>query len=184
LLTGSSGLEGYANGLIGALDEEGVDVSDPEELADALQDKELMERVRAKATSESMIQAGTALAGMLGGGRKGLWNPQPAPPYSKGHHWVPGPIRRQPNLSEEARAVFNRDTSGWYGEPHYNDSAHREYNQGVIELWNKNHYNPSKMTEKDAKDFIKQIKDSKDPRIMVLHDDIIKKRSLYKRHFD
>ncbi len=184
LLTGSSGLEGYANGLIGALDEEGVDVSDPEELADALQDKALMDRVRGKATTESAIQAGTTIASMLGGGgRKGPWKPKPAPPYSKGHHWVPGPIRRQPNLSAEARAVFNRDTSGWYGERHYNDGPHREYNQAVIELWNKNHYNPSKMTKRDAEDFLRQIRDSKDPRIADFHDDIVKKRSIYTRRF-
>ena len=106
-----------------------------------------------------------------------------APPYSKGHHWVPGPIRRIPNLSADARAVFNRHTSGWYGEPHYNDRLHREYNRAVIELWKKNHYKPSKMTKRDAQDFLKQIMDSEDPRIAVFRDDILRKRWEYKSRF-
>ena len=46
-----------------------------------------------------------------------------------------------------------------------NDGPHREYNHAVQELWNKNKYNPSKMTAADAQDFIEQIRASKDPRI-------------------
>lgn len=94
---------------------------------------------------------------------------------------MPGPIRRLRNLSAEARRVFNRDTSGRYGEPHYFDGPHREYNQGVMELWNKNHYNPSKMTTADAEDFIQQIMRSRDPRIAPFRNTINDKRMKYLR---
>jgi hypothetical protein len=114
VLTGQSGLEGYSNGLIGALAEEGVDVGDPEDLASTLQDKDLMDRVRDKATTESAIQAGTAILSMLGGGGRAKGPGRFARPgrYSDGHHWVPGPIRRLPNLSAEARRVLDELLSG------------------------------------------------------------------------
>jgi hypothetical protein len=80
--------------------------------------------------------------------------------------------------------VFNRDTSGWYGEPHYFDGPHREYNQGVMELWNKNHYNPSKMTKKDAQDFIDQVMSSRDPRIAEYRNFILDKCDAYARHHE
>jgi hypothetical protein len=64
-LTGSSGLEGYANGLIGALAEEGVDVSDAGALTTALQDNSLMERVRDAATTEGAIAAGMNAMAMM-----------------------------------------------------------------------------------------------------------------------
>ncbi len=65
VLTGSSGLEGYANGLIGALAEEGVDVSDAGALTTALQDNSLMERVRDAATTEGAIAAGMNAMAMM-----------------------------------------------------------------------------------------------------------------------
>jgi len=70
VLTGSSGLEGYANGLVGALTKEGVDVSRPDELVRALQDKELMDRVRGEATTDGAIEAGITAASMMIGGRR------------------------------------------------------------------------------------------------------------------
>jgi hypothetical protein len=66
-LTGSAGLDGYANGLIGGLVQEGIDINDPSKLAAALQDKKLMEVVRRKAVTQSAIDAGVAaLASMIG----------------------------------------------------------------------------------------------------------------------
>jgi hypothetical protein len=154
VLTGSGGLEGYANGLVGALTKAGVDVSRPDELVRALQDKVLMDRVRGEATTDGAIEAGiTAVLMAIGG------------PRSKGHHWVPTPQRNLPDLSPEARKVFNARTSGWYGEPHPWSKEHAVYNQGIAELWNKNGYNHSKMTAEDAQNFIDQIMQSRDPRI-------------------
>jgi hypothetical protein len=108
---------------------------------------------------------------------------KPLPPlsYAKGHHWVPGPIRRLSNLSAEARKVFNNAVSGPYGEPHLWSGLHAEYNQGVQELWNKNKYNPSKMTAEDAQSFINQVMRSRDPRIAPFRDMINDKRTEYLR---
>src|SRR5262249_29968145 len=85
-----------------------------------------------------------------GGKRKSL----PPLSYAKGHHWVSGPIRRLSNLSAEARKVFNNAVSGPYGEPHRWSGPHIEYNRAVQELWNRNKYNPSKMTAENAQSFI------------------------------
>jgi hypothetical protein len=108
----------------------------------------------------------------LAAGGKSALGPRP---YAKGHHWVPGPIRRLPDLSPDARKVFNDTFSGWYGELHPWSKPHAEYNQAVTELWAKNHYNSSKMTKKDAEDFVKQVKKSRDPRIAKFRDEIIDK---------
>jgi hypothetical protein len=70
VLTGNSGLEGYASGLVGALTKEGVDISRPDELVRALQDKDLMDRVRGEATTDGAIEAGITAASMLIGGRR------------------------------------------------------------------------------------------------------------------
>ncbi len=83
----------------------------------------------------------------------------------EGHHWVIGPIRNDPNLSPEARHIFNNVRTGPYGEPHRWSKEHSEYNKGVQELWDKKKIDPSKMTAKEAQDFIRQIMESKDPRI-------------------
>ncbi len=82
-----------------------------------------------------------------------------------GHHWVTGPIRNQANLSADARKVFMNAKTGWYGELHKWSVPHSEYNKGVLELWNKNKYDASKMTKAQAEDFVQQIRMSRDPRI-------------------
>ena len=165
VLAGQSGLEGYASGLIGALADEDVDVGDPEDLASALQDKDLMDRVRDKTTTEGAIQASTAIASMLSGGGRGKRPLNLAGPKG-GHHWIPKAVWDRPDLSPEARKVFNKYTSGPYGEPHLWSQPHAEYNQAVQELWDKNHYNPAKMTKKDAWNFIGQFRRSRDPRLL------------------
>jgi hypothetical protein len=53
------------------------------------------------------------------------------------------------------------------------------YDQAVQELWGRNKYNPSKMTKKDAEDFVEQIKRSKDPRIAPFRDTILQKGAKY-----
>jgi len=70
-LTGTSGLDGYAKGLVGALAREGVDVSQADKLTRALQDKALMERVRTEATKDSAIEAGASALTMWVGGKIG-----------------------------------------------------------------------------------------------------------------
>jgi hypothetical protein len=84
-----------------------------------------------------------------------------------------------PELSAEARKVFKNAVSGPYGERHPWSKPHAEYNQAVQELWDRNKYNPSRMTKKNAEDFVEQIKRSKDPRIAPFRDAILQKRAKY-----
>ena len=98
-----------------------------------------------------------------------------------GHHWVPVSIWDLPDLSAEARKVFNSAVSGPYGEPHLWSKPHAEYNQAVQELWDRNRYNPSKMTRRDAEDFREQVMRSQDPRIAPFRDAINDKRLRYER---
>jgi len=66
-LTGTSGIDGYAKGLVGALARAGIDISNADALTRALQDKGLMERVRNDATTAGAIEGGaTALLSMAG----------------------------------------------------------------------------------------------------------------------
>lgn len=78
-LTGTSGLDGYAKGLIGVLAREGVDVSQPDDLTRALQDRALMERVRKEAVTDGAIEAGTTALAMWIGGQMGGRGPTYAP---------------------------------------------------------------------------------------------------------
>jgi hypothetical protein len=71
-LTGTSGLDGYAKGLVGALARAGVDISNADDLTSALQDKELMERIRRDATTDGAIEAGITAAAMMIGIRRSL----------------------------------------------------------------------------------------------------------------
>lgn len=87
LLTGSAGLEGYADGLVGALVKAGVDVSNSDEVVRALKDERLMERARDDAGRNSMIEMGaTAISMMVGVRRrrtKGKGDPQRAERVAK-----------------------------------------------------------------------------------------------------
>jgi RHS repeat-associated protein len=86
-----------------------------------------------------------------------------------GHHFVTGPIRDDPNLSEPARKVFRNAKTGRLPEPHLYDRDHRLYNQGVWELYQKflreNKTTPATMTEEQANRFVQQVKQCPDPRI-------------------
>jgi hypothetical protein len=64
-LTGTSGIDGYAKGLLGALAHAGVDVSNADDLIRALRDDELMQRIRRDATTDGAIAAGVTAASMM-----------------------------------------------------------------------------------------------------------------------
>src|SRR5207248_10629927 len=74
---------------------------------------------------------------------------------------------------------FANASSGWYGELHLWSREHAVYNQAVKELWDKNKYNPSKMTKRDAEDFLEQVRRSRDPRIATFRNMINDKRLKY-----
>jgi RHS repeat-associated protein len=82
-----------------------------------------------------------------------------------GHHWVIGPIRNDPSLSPEARGIFQDAKTGYFGERHGWDKEHAMYNRGVQDLWDKNKYDPAKMTREQAEDFVRQVRESNDPRV-------------------
>lgn len=64
-LAGSSGVDGYAKGLLGALARAGVDVSDADDLTRALRDNGLMQRIREDAVTDGAIAAGVTAASMM-----------------------------------------------------------------------------------------------------------------------
>ncbi|MBN9086277.1 MAG: hypothetical protein J0J01_05175 [Reyranella sp.] len=68
VLTGSAGLEGYGRGLVGALAQRGIDVTNPNAVAAALQHKELMDDVRKDARTDGAIEAGAAALAAFAGG--------------------------------------------------------------------------------------------------------------------
>ena len=71
VLTGTAGAQGYASGLIGALAQAGVDITNPGQLKHALRDNDLMQRVHARASTQAAIEAGTTLMMAIIGGRAG-----------------------------------------------------------------------------------------------------------------
>ncbi len=84
------------------------------------------------------------------------------------HCIVTGPIRNLPNLSKDAKDVFGKSTipagKHNYAKPHPN------YNKAVKELWDNwiSGKDPSKLTGKQAQEFVEQILKSKDPRITAM----------------
>ena len=112
VLTGSAGLEGYGRGLVGALARRGIDVTNPDAVAAALQHKELMDEVRKDARTAGAIEAGAAalaaLAGAIGrGGGKAN--------AIKGMDWekkLAARLMEQPEKYEFAQQVLIKPPSG------------------------------------------------------------------------
>jgi RHS repeat-associated protein len=81
-----------------------------------------------------------------------------------GHHWVPFGSTNGPDMdiSNEARAVFGQSTSGEKLPNSEHNTAHLKYNTAVREeliSWSKgNRIDMSKMTAKQAGDFVSHIK--------------------------
>jgi hypothetical protein len=74
-----------------------------------------------------------------------------------------------PCLSEAAREVFEGSTTGPIPGGHNYGEGHRDYNEGVKDLWDKhvtqNKIDPAKMTKKQAEDFVSEVKRCSDPRV-------------------
>jgi len=86
-----------------------------------------------------------------------------------GHHWVIGPIRNDPNLSPEARSVFQEAKTGPVPGGHNYGEGHKEYNKGVQELYERwsreNKIDPATMTKAQAEQFVREVKQCPDPRV-------------------
>ena len=86
-----------------------------------------------------------------------------------GHHWVIGPIRREPDLSVAARNIFETAKTGPIPGGHNFGEGHAAYNKGVKELWDQ-HLKQSgiqacNMTAGQAEEFVSKVKTSSDPPI-------------------
>lgn len=87
-----------------------------------------------------------------------------------GHHFVPRSLFRRWGVPEAARQVLNSATSGrlpW--GVHVFDRAHRAYNEAVEELAERHfraeRINPARMTEEQARELLRRVNRSTDPRI-------------------
>ena len=122
VLTGSAGMEGYGRGLVGALARRGIDVTNPDAVAAALQHKELMDEVRKDARTDGAIEAGIAvLAPMVGGvGRGGKSTnltkaERVAANLAKGTEWereLAARLMKQPTKYEFAQQVMIKTPNG------------------------------------------------------------------------
>ena len=116
---------------------------------------------------------GTLQGGRWSGGA-GTESPQTGPsrnPRSRGHHFVPGELYRREPLKPETRKVFEDAVTGpLRGQQHGNSEEHVDYTQAVRETFNKfksrnGILRSEDMTPDQAKKFVEEIRDSKDPRI-------------------
>jgi hypothetical protein len=104
-----------------------------------------------------------------------------------GHHWVVGPIRRDAELSEAARRVFETAKTGPIPGGHNFGEGHADYNRGVHQLWEKHLRDTGirkcDMTAAQAERFVTEVKTSNDPRIRTYNMKIYNKfmRAGFKR---
>ena len=94
-----------------------------------------------------------------------------ASPRSRGHHFVPGEIYRSESLSDETRNVFRNAVTGpLRGQTHGNSADHKTYTKAVQEAFDQfksrnGIVRSEDMTPEQAKKFLGEIHNSKDPRI-------------------
>ena len=86
-----------------------------------------------------------------------------------GHHFIPQSIWKNEPLPPEARQVFDRATTGPIPDGHNFGDGHSDYNKAVKELYEdwktKQGIQCEKMTPQQADDFVRKVKQSRDPRI-------------------
>lgn len=92
-------------------------------------------------------------------------------PRSRRHHFVPGELYRNEQLRPETRKVFEDSVTGpLRGQQHGNSYEHTKYNDGVQEGFDRfksqnGIARSGDMTPEQAKRFVDEIRNSKDPRI-------------------
>lgn len=86
-----------------------------------------------------------------------------------GHHFVPKQVFKNLDLPAEAFDIFNKTTSGKLPGGHGWSKAHKAYNEAVqqlMESWLKNgNIDPTKMSAKQAEDFLDALSKSNNPAI-------------------
>lgn len=88
----------------------------------------------------------------------------------QGHHFVARSVYRNLPLSPEAKTVFDKATTGpLSGQRHGFSEKHKIYNDAVAELFdeftNGKGLSPQALTADQAREFVNQVKTSRDPRI-------------------
>jgi RHS repeat-associated protein len=86
-----------------------------------------------------------------------------------GHHFVPQSLWKNEPLLPDTRRVFDRATTGPIPGGHNYGDGHNKYNEATKEMYEKwktqNKIQCETMTPKQADDFVRQVKQSTDPRI-------------------
>jgi RHS repeat-associated protein len=85
-----------------------------------------------------------------------------------GHHLVSRAIWRNEPLRPETARVFDRATTGPIPGGHNFGDGHSAYNKAAQEMWDKakaGGMNCQSMTPNQAEDFVRQVRQSQDPRI-------------------
>lgn len=99
------------------------------------------------------------------------WGRVTADNKGKGHHFVPKAVAEELQISDDARRVFDKARTGPLNDPSANwyDNEHRQYNRAVREelktYIDKNNIESGKMTEAQARDFIKELHKSENSAI-------------------
>ena len=87
----------------------------------------------------------------------------------EGHHFVPQSIFKNEPLLPDTRRAFDRATTGPIPGGHNYGDGHNKYNEAVREQYDKwkaqNNIKCETMTPKQAEDFVRQVKQSTDPRV-------------------
>jgi hypothetical protein len=92
-----------------------------------------------------------------------------------GHHYINQATFKKYPLSDEARRVFEKATTGALSDPtsNRNDAMHRAYNDAIDEAFrqymSKNGIQPENMTAEQANKFADEVKRSTEPRIRDLN---------------
>lgn len=89
----------------------------------------------------------------------------------KGHHYIPAALFENESLPEDTRRVFEEASTGPLRDERSNkyDQDHRQYNQAVKGHYEKfkreNGITSERMSPDQARQFVREVQDSRDPRI-------------------
>jgi hypothetical protein len=97
---------------------------------------------------------------------------------------VPRQIWRDLPLPAETKAVLNTFTTGPLPSQSIHSGfsqPHRDYNSAVEKMWDSKNFNAQKMTEKQAREFINEVLNSKDKPVKSFLDELAKEQRGMKR---
>jgi hypothetical protein len=120
-----------------------------------------------------------------GGSNRQAPGARPASPTRGGHHYVPREVfeAKDLKLSPEARRVFEERVTGpLRSHVHGNSREHEQYNRAVRELLDRHletGIRPESMTADQARRFLDQVLQSRDPRIRDFNIGIFKREFQY-----